>query len=88
MTVDKDDAPPYSPTADYQVHLIEDEESTLMRSRAGTNPHAASTLEDHRNALRPRLTAPPTFFPSEPPPDYAPVDAPLIYATQTSNTPR
>jgi hypothetical protein len=101
-----DVVPPYAATAaaseyrlpnDYQAHLIEDEDSTLMRPRAFTNPHAASTLENHRNALGPSLTAPPILFPSEPPPDYAPVDvlassfrldAPLIYATQTSNTPR
>ncbi|KAF2794326.1 hypothetical protein K505DRAFT_212948, partial [Melanomma pulvis-pyrius CBS 109.77] len=52
---------------------------------------------DQHNVLRSIATAPPTFYPPEPPPDYATVDAlassfrldaPFVYATKTSNTPR
>jgi hypothetical protein len=107
-----DDVPPYSPTAaaserrlpnDHHAYLVDDEEDRLIRSsttidttsRDGLSYHSP-LIQDH-NALRTIITAPPILVPSEPPPEYAPVDAlassfridaPLIYATKTSKSPR
>jgi hypothetical protein len=88
---------------DYHAHLMDDEEIRLMRPRTTTQTTSRDGLsyyspmgEDY-NALRTAITAPSILVLPEPPPEYAPVDAlassfrldaPLIYATKTSKTPR